>query len=63
MQGSETPGKKTKNDWNFKQKNYLKLQYCVILKLQLETFLNYFKIRHFCSQNFSRNQKMAKLVH
>ena len=30
MQGSETPGKKTKNDLNFKEKNCLKLQYCVM---------------------------------
>ena len=36
--------KKQKNDLNFKENN-LKLQYWVILKLQLETFLNYFKIK------------------
>ena len=40
-QGPLAPSKKTKNYLNFKE-NHLKLQYCVILKLQLETFLNYF---------------------
>ena len=52
-QGPLTPGKKTKNDLNFKENN-LKLQYCVILKLELETFLNYFKNRNL------RNQKVRK---
>ena len=40
-----TPCKKTKTDFNFRENN-LKLQYCVILKLQLETFLNCFQIRN-----------------
>ena len=52
-QGPLTPGKKN-NDLNNKE-NDLKLQYCIILKLQLETFLNFFKIRNFRNQNSSRN--------
>ena len=60
MQGHETWGKKRKNNLNLKEKNYLKLQYCIILKLQLETFLNFFKIRNFYNQNSSLNQKIAK---
>ena len=40
-QGPLAPSKKNKKLLNFKE-NHLKLQYCVILKLQLETFLNYF---------------------
>ena len=32
------------NNLNFKEKNYLKLQHCLIMKLQFERFLNFFKI-------------------
>ena len=49
-QGPLTPGKKN-NDLNNKE-NDLKLQYCIILKLQLETFLNCFKIRNLCKGTF-----------
>ena len=55
-------GKKTKNDLNFKE-NDLKLQYCVILKLQLERFLNYFKIRNLCNQKVSQIQKASEFWH
>ena len=44
MQEPEIPGRKTKNDLNFKKKMYLKLQYCLILKLHLETLLNYLRL-------------------
>ena len=49
-QGPLTPGKKN-NDLNNKE-NDLKLQYCIILKLQLETFLNCFTIRNLCKGTF-----------
>ena len=49
-QGPLTPVKKN-NDLNNKE-NDLKLQYCIILKLQLETFLNCFKIRNLCKGTF-----------
>ena len=55
-QGPLTPGKKTKNDLNFKE-NDLKLQYYVILKLQLEALLKYFKIRNFASRKFRKFKK------
>ena len=49
-QGPLTPVKKN-NDLNNKE-NDLKLQYCIILKLQLETFLNCFKMRNLCKGTF-----------
>ena len=61
-QGSLTPGKKTKNDLNFKE-NDLKLQYYVILKLQLEALLKYFKIRNLRKQKVSQIQKVSKFWH
>ena len=59
MQGPLTPGKKTKNDLNFKESD-LKLQYCVIMKLQLETMLNYLR-----SETTATRQilKIAKFWH
>ena len=56
-QGPLTLGKKIKHDLNFKENN-LKLQYCLILKLQLEKFLNYFKIRKLRNQKVSQIQKV-----
>ena len=55
--------KKIKNGLNFTEKNYLKLQYCVIFQPQLETFLNFFKIGNFCNQKVSRIQNIAKFLH
>ena len=48
-----TQGKENKNDLNFKE-NDLKLEHCAILKLQLETFRNYFKIRNLYNQKNSQ---------
>ena len=61
-QGPLTPGKKTKTDLNFKEKD-LKLKYWVIFKLQLEAFLNYFMIRNLHNQKALQNQKVSKLSH
>ena len=61
-QGPSTLGKKTKNHLNFKEKS-LKLQYYVILKLQVETFLNYFNIRNLRNHKVSQIQKVAKFYY
>ena len=57
----DSGSKKTRTDLNF-TKNNLKPQYCVILKLQLEIFLNYCKIRNLLNQNFA-NFANSKIWH
>ena len=61
-QGLLTLGKKTKNDLNFKE-NDLKLQNYLILKVQLETFMNYFKVKNLLNQKVSQIQEVSKFWH